>query len=84
MQAIDSAAEQISSGRSDLVLAGGCEAMSHAPLLLKADMVGWLASWQKQRGFIGRSKQLARLKPAMQEIIPLKLQTVAELLFQHL
>lgn len=65
MQAIDSAAEQISSGRSDLVLAGGCEAMSHAPLLLKPDMVGWLASWQKQRGFIGRSKQLARLKPAM-------------------
>lgn len=65
MQAIDSAAEQISSGRSDLVLAGGCEAMSHAPLLLKPDMVGWLASWQKQRGFIGRSKQLAQLKPAM-------------------
>lgn len=65
MQALDSAASNISSGRSDLVLAGGTEAMSHAPLLLKPDMIGWLAGWQKQRGFIGRSKQLSKLKPAM-------------------
>lgn len=65
MQALDSAASNISSGRSNLVLAGGTEAMSHAPLLLKPDMVGWLAGWQKQRGFIHRGKQLARLKPAM-------------------
>lgn len=65
MQALDSAASNISSGRSDLVLAGGTEAMSHAPLLLKPDMVGWLAGWQKQRGFINRGKQLSRIKPAM-------------------
>lgn len=65
MQAIDSAADHISSGRSELVLAGGCEAMSHAPLLLKPEMVGWLAGWQKQRGFISRGKHLSRLKPAM-------------------
>jgi len=65
MQALDAAAMNISSGRSDLVLAGGAEAMSHAPLLLKPDMVGWLAGWQKQRGFINRGKQLSLLKPAM-------------------
>lgn len=65
MQALDSAAVNISSGRSNLVLAGGTEAMSHAPLLLKPDMVGWLASWQKQRGFINRGKQLSRIKPTM-------------------
>jgi acetyl-CoA C-acetyltransferase len=65
MQALDSAASNITSGRSDLVLAGGTEAMSHAPLLLKPDMVGWLAGWQKQRGFINRGKQLSRIKPSM-------------------
>src|SRR3990167_6740934 len=33
MQALDSAAKDIAMGRSDLVLAGGAEAMSRAPLL---------------------------------------------------
>ncbi len=33
MQAIDCAARDIAAGHSDLVLAGGVEAMSHAPLL---------------------------------------------------
>ncbi len=65
MQAIDSAAANISSGRSELVMAGGCEAMSHAPVLLKPAMVGWLAGWQKQRGFISKGKHLSQLRPAM-------------------
>ena len=38
MQAVDSAALQIASGRSDLVLAGGTEAMSHAPLLFNTKL----------------------------------------------
>jgi acetyl-CoA C-acetyltransferase len=50
LQAIDTAATHISIGRSDLVLAGGCEAMSHAPVLFKPKMVAWLADWQKARG----------------------------------
>lgn len=45
MQALDNAAMQIASGRSDLVLAGGTDAMSHAPLLFNQKMAGWLASW---------------------------------------
>jgi len=65
MQSIDSAALNISCGRSELVLAGGSEAMSHAPLLLKPAMVGWLAAWQKQRSLAGKLKQLAQLRPAM-------------------
>ena len=65
MQSVDSAASNISSGRSDLVLAGGCEAMSHAPLLLKADMVRWLALWQKQRRSIDKMRLLGQLRPAM-------------------
>ena len=47
MQALDCAAMNISSGRSDLILAGGSEAMSHAPVLFKPEMVAWLADWSK-------------------------------------
>lgn len=45
MQALDNAAIQIASGRSDLVLAGGTDAMSHAPLLFNQKMASWLANW---------------------------------------
>ncbi len=45
MQAIDNAAMQIASGRSNLVLAGGTDAMSHAPLLFSQKMAGWLGKW---------------------------------------
>jgi acetyl-CoA C-acetyltransferase len=45
MQALDNAAMQIASGRSNLVLAGGTDAMSHAPLLFNHKMAGWLGQW---------------------------------------
>lgn len=45
MQALDNAAMQIASGRSNLVLAGGTDAMSHAPLLFNQKMASWLSSW---------------------------------------
>jgi acetyl-CoA C-acetyltransferase len=45
LQAIDSAALNIIAGRSSLVLAGGTDAMSHAPLLYGPAMVNWLAAW---------------------------------------
>ncbi len=45
MQALDNAALQIASGRADLMLAGGTDAMSHAPLLFNQKMAAWLAHW---------------------------------------
>ncbi len=63
MQALDCAALNIATGRSDLVLAGGTEAMSHHPLILNEKMVTWLADWNRARGFQARAKQLARLRP---------------------
>ena len=45
LQALDSAAVNILAGRSSLVLAGGTDAMSHAPLLYGPAMVNWLAQW---------------------------------------
>lgn len=56
MQALDSAYKDIACGRHDLVLAGGTEAMSRAPLLYSDDMTTWLAgitgakTWQAKMG----------------------------------
>lgn len=64
MQALDTAARNIGSGRADLILAGGIEAMSHAPVLLGNAMVAWLAGWSRAKGAVARAKALAQLRPA--------------------
>lgn len=63
MQAIDSAAEDIAMGRAHLVLAGGTEAMSHAPLLLNQGMVNWLEGLQVSRSWVQRLKILVQFRP---------------------
>jgi acetyl-CoA C-acetyltransferase len=64
MQAIDSAATDIAFGRADLVLAGGTEAMSHAPVLLPPHAVELLGAWQQARNIGERLRLMARLRPA--------------------
>ncbi len=64
LQALDCAFRNISLGRSDLVLAGGVESMSHAPVLFSEAMVGWLAEWRGAKGVWPRLRQLGRLRPA--------------------
>ena len=51
MQAIDSGYMNMLAGRSKLVLAGGTDAMSHAPLLYGPAMVNWLAQWYAAKSF---------------------------------
>ena len=63
MQAIDSAARSIITGRAELVLAGGTEAMSHAPILWGPEMVTWLARWMGAKTLTDRAKVLASLRP---------------------
>ncbi len=65
MQALDNAAMSIASGRSDLVLAGGIEAMSQAPLLFHPKMVNWLADWWAAKSLGRRVKLAARFSPRM-------------------
>src|SRR6266481_256319 len=45
MQALDSGVANMLSGRSSLVLAGGVDALSRAPLLYNNKMVNWFASF---------------------------------------
>lgn len=63
LQSIDSATQNIASGRSDLVLAGGTEAMSRAPVLYNEAMVHWLADLAAARSIPARVKLLGRLRP---------------------
>lgn len=63
MQAIDAAAMEIAFGRSDLVLAGGTEAMSHAPLLLNDAMVTLIGEWGHAKGRWERLRLLGRIRP---------------------
>ena len=65
MQAIDSAAMNIASGRSNLILAGGIEAMSQAPLLLHPKMVTWLASWRGAKSFSAKLGALKSFRPGL-------------------
>jgi len=63
MQSIDSAAQNIASGRSSLVLAGGVESMSRAPILFNDTMVNWLAAMARARTPGAKLKVLGSLRP---------------------
>ena len=63
MQALDSAAKDIAMGRSDLVLAGGTEAMSRAPLLYNDGMVNWMAGMASAKDWKARLKEYAKFRP---------------------
>ena len=70
MQALDSACANILTGRSSLVLAGGTDAMSHAPLLFGPAMVNWLADWYAaksigQRAGVAVKFRLGSLAPVI-------------------
>lgn len=62
MQALDSAYVNILAGKSHLVLAGGTDAMSYAPLLFGPAMVNWLADWYAAKSFGQRAAVAARFR----------------------
>ncbi len=64
MQALDNAALQIANGRSHLVLAGGTDAMSRAPLLFNEKMAGWLAGWFSAKTTGQRLALLPQFRPS--------------------
>ncbi|HMV52363.1 MAG TPA: acetyl-CoA C-acetyltransferase [Rhodocyclaceae bacterium] len=62
MQAIDSAIMNIQSGRSTLVMAGGVDALSRAPLLYSEAMTRWFAAFASARTLGQRAAQLMQFK----------------------
>jgi acetyl-CoA C-acetyltransferase len=63
MEALDGAAKDIALGRCDLVLAGGTEAMSRAPLLFQDEFVDWLGGLSAARDPLAKLKAAAKLRP---------------------
>lgn len=64
MQALDSALLTLQAGRAQLMLAGGVDALSRAPVLLSDDMVRWLARWNSARSIGGRLAALRGFRPS--------------------
>lgn len=63
-QSIDTAFRYIAAGNADLILAGGTEALSHAPLLFSSKAAAWFGSFMTARSTGARLKALARFRPA--------------------
>jgi len=64
LQALDSAARNIASGDAEMILAGGVDTMSRAPVLLNDDMVSWLSDFSRARSVTDKLAAIARLRPA--------------------
>ena len=72
MQALDTAIRNIQGGHAGLILAGGVEAMSRAPLQWRQELTDWLVGWGKARGMRARLRHLGLLKPRfLQPVITL-------------
>jgi acetyl-CoA C-acetyltransferase len=65
MQSIDTAYRYIREGSSDLILAGGAEALSHAPLVLKSSAVEWLSALQAAKAPVDKVRAVAAFRPDM-------------------
>ncbi|MHB8623159.1 MAG: acetyl-CoA C-acetyltransferase [Sulfuricaulis sp.] len=64
LQAVATAAERIALGRAQLVLAGGTEAMSRAPIQWNTAMAAWLGQLLRARQPLDRLQALTRFRPA--------------------
>src|ERR1700744_3077592 len=65
MQSIDTAYRYIQEGISDLILAGGAESLSHAPLVFSRSAVNWYARMFGARSIWARLATFAQLRPSL-------------------
>ncbi|WP_011580862.1 MULTISPECIES: acetyl-CoA C-acetyltransferase [Chelativorans] len=65
MQSIDTGFRLIEGGEADLILAGGAEALSHAPLVLSRKAAGWFAQFATAKTAWDRAAALGAFRPDM-------------------
>jgi acetyl-CoA C-acetyltransferase len=65
MQSIDTAYRYIREGVSDLILAGGTEALSHTPLVFPQQGVRWFAALSAARTTFEKAAVALRLRPGL-------------------
>lgn len=64
MQSIDTAFRTIQQGKGEMILAGGAEALSHAPLVWPQQGVRWFAGLAMAKGPLAKLAAIARARPA--------------------
>jgi acetyl-CoA C-acetyltransferase len=62
LQALDCAMKDIGTGKAEIVLAGGVESMSHAPILFNDTMVNWLSDLYGSKTFMAKLKTIGQLR----------------------
>ena len=65
MQSIDTAYRYIQDGKADLILAGGAEALSRAPMMLSPEAVKWLAEFRQSSSMQDYTRNLSHFNPAI-------------------
>lgn len=68
LQAVDCAFQSIANGSANLVLAGGTEAMSRAPLLFNKQMVLWISALQRSKTVGKKLQSILKFRP--QYLVP--------------
>ncbi|MEY8842324.1 acetyl-CoA C-acetyltransferase [Cribrihabitans sp. XS_ASV171] len=63
MQSIDTAFRYVRDGSHEMILAGGTEALSHAPLTLRQSAVEWFGQMSQAKGPLDQAKALTGLRP---------------------
>ncbi|MCF1505760.1 acetyl-CoA C-acetyltransferase [Afifella sp. H1R] len=63
MQSIDTAFRYIQDGTRDMILAGGTEALSHSPMILKRDAVEWLGEFNSSKSIWDRLGKTTSFRP---------------------
>lgn len=64
LQAITDAAEKIQMGRCDVVIAGGVESMTHAPLMMDDSIARTMLAWSRAKSWSKKIKALTQLRSA--------------------
>jgi acetyl-CoA C-acetyltransferase len=64
MQSIDTAFRYIREGHSEMILAGGTEALSYAPLVWPQQGVRWFAGLAMAKGLFGKAAAVLKARPA--------------------
>lgn len=65
MQSIDNAFRTIESGKADLILAGGTEALSYAPLVLNREAAEWFGGFATAKSPLDKASALGGFRPGM-------------------
>lgn len=62
MQSIDTGYRMIADGSAEMILAGGAEALSHAPLVLREGAVEWYANLARAKSPMDKARQFGNLQ----------------------